>query len=536
MAHDVFISYSNKDKTVANAVLAGLEDQGIRCWIAPRDVDPGSLWSEAIVNAIGSSKVMIVIMSGNSNNSKQVVREVERAVASEVIIIPFRIENVDPTGAMAYFLATQHWLDALTPPLENHIEKLGKTIQLILSGGDKPVVEQLQNVPVEKTIPVSRRNPGSLTIALLGIAVLALFAVFIWPRIGRDISSISTPSPTTGSSPVAVVSPPPSESPTETLPVPTVITEVVPTFKVIGEYRTSRSANDIFIVDNMLYLANGGDGLVRLNVSNPDEPKLVDTYQIDDAQDVAVDGDYAYVITGEFDRRLVVMKIGPTGDTVTFPSEGNSLSGGSSLYYVTVANGLAHLTGHNYWGILDVKDPLKAKEISSWSPESNSGNPCTAVIDGNIAYIGGGWTGLHIFDISDPNKPELIGRFDTPDWIIGMEISENILYLTLGDSGLLTLDVGVPSRPILMDRLDLNGFSMKPSAAGDTLYVTYRVNQEYQVIESGIYAVDVTDPEDLKIISTYDQLDAATDIVTVDDIIYLTDESRGLFILTMNGN
>jgi len=40
MAHDVFISYSSKDKTVANAVCATVENRKVRCWIAPRDIPP----------------------------------------------------------------------------------------------------------------------------------------------------------------------------------------------------------------------------------------------------------------------------------------------------------------------------------------------------------------------------------------------------------------------------------------------------------------------------------------------------------------
>ena len=53
MAFDVFLSYSSKDKTTADAACAALENTGIRCWIAPRDIIPGMDWGEAIVNAIG---------------------------------------------------------------------------------------------------------------------------------------------------------------------------------------------------------------------------------------------------------------------------------------------------------------------------------------------------------------------------------------------------------------------------------------------------------------------------------------------------
>ncbi len=80
MNHDVFISYSSKDKNKADAVCAKLEGEKIRCWIAPRDVHPGESWAGSIVDAINDSKVFVLVFSDGSNKSKQVVREVGEAV------------------------------------------------------------------------------------------------------------------------------------------------------------------------------------------------------------------------------------------------------------------------------------------------------------------------------------------------------------------------------------------------------------------------------------------------------------------------
>ena len=44
--HDVFISHSSKDKIVADSIVAALEAAHIRCWIAPRDIKPGTDWGE----------------------------------------------------------------------------------------------------------------------------------------------------------------------------------------------------------------------------------------------------------------------------------------------------------------------------------------------------------------------------------------------------------------------------------------------------------------------------------------------------------
>ena len=100
MAHDVFISYSHKDKAIADAACAALEREGVRVWIAPRDISPGAEWGGAIIDAINNAKAMVLIFSANANDSPQIRREVERAVNKEVPILPFRIEAVEPTQSL----------------------------------------------------------------------------------------------------------------------------------------------------------------------------------------------------------------------------------------------------------------------------------------------------------------------------------------------------------------------------------------------------------------------------------------------------
>ena len=130
----VFISYSSKDVNVANMVVALLEERGHRCWIAPRDIRPGEEWAEAIIEGIRASDVFVLIFSQNANASPQILREVERAVNAGIPIIPFRIEDVGPEGSLEYFMSVPHWLDALSGPVENHIDRLAAVIEQIESG------------------------------------------------------------------------------------------------------------------------------------------------------------------------------------------------------------------------------------------------------------------------------------------------------------------------------------------------------------------------------------------------------------------
>jgi hypothetical protein len=129
MAFDVFISYPHEDKAIADAACAKLEADGIRCWIAPRDVAPGANWAGAIVDAIDNCRVMVLIFSSYANQSKQVHREVQQAFDKEKPVIPLRIEDVTPAKALSYYMHSIHWLDALTPPVDDHLQKLVETVR-----------------------------------------------------------------------------------------------------------------------------------------------------------------------------------------------------------------------------------------------------------------------------------------------------------------------------------------------------------------------------------------------------------------------
>jgi hypothetical protein len=89
---------------------------------------PGTDYAEAIVEAIENCRGTLLIFSSSANRSNQVRREIERAVQHGMPIIPFRIEDVPPSRALEVLVNAPHWLDALTPPLEQHLRRLAATI------------------------------------------------------------------------------------------------------------------------------------------------------------------------------------------------------------------------------------------------------------------------------------------------------------------------------------------------------------------------------------------------------------------------
>src|SRR4051812_45852960 len=133
MARDVFISHANDDHAVATQVCDLLEQRGVRCWIAPRDVRAGVVWDEAILDAIEQARTFLLILSTHSNESAYVKNEVNRAFSEGKPIITLRTEDVLPGRSLQLYLARHHWVDAFPPPLEPRIDQLATSIGRLLN-------------------------------------------------------------------------------------------------------------------------------------------------------------------------------------------------------------------------------------------------------------------------------------------------------------------------------------------------------------------------------------------------------------------
>ncbi len=128
MTHDVFISYATEDQVVADAAVTELEGAGIRCWIAPRNIVPGTTYAAAITRAIEQAQVFVLVFSEHTNASRHVQRELDLAINTECRVIPFRVAATEPSTELRYYIGNAQWLDAVTPPLDRHVRLLAETI------------------------------------------------------------------------------------------------------------------------------------------------------------------------------------------------------------------------------------------------------------------------------------------------------------------------------------------------------------------------------------------------------------------------
>jgi hypothetical protein len=134
MGHDVFISHAHKDKRIADAICEKLESDRVKCWIAARDISVGEDWTAATRNAIGSSHVMVLLLSENANAAPHIEREIAHAFYTRRIIIPFRLADTFPRREFLFYLGNGPWFNAVSPPAEQHLEALTACIKDLVHG------------------------------------------------------------------------------------------------------------------------------------------------------------------------------------------------------------------------------------------------------------------------------------------------------------------------------------------------------------------------------------------------------------------
>ncbi|HAF03131.1 MAG TPA: hypothetical protein DCG89_04965 [Spartobacteria bacterium] len=179
MKRTVFISHSSKDKAIGDEVCRFLEANGVSCWIAPRDVTPGKNYGAAIVDAIDECAVFVLILSDDSNKSSQVVREVERAASTDSIIIPFRVDPVQPSRNLEFYVSSSHWLDATSKPLAPHLRELLQAITNWQASGAPEREQAALSTAPSPMMPV-QRSRSWLTIAGVIAALVVVCALGLY--------------------------------------------------------------------------------------------------------------------------------------------------------------------------------------------------------------------------------------------------------------------------------------------------------------------------------------------------------------------
>lgn len=195
VGHKIFISFSSKDKKLAEKIYSHLNKNDLPCWISSKDIPAGADYQACIVDAIDKASLVVLVFSANANNSSEIAKEL--SLASKKVLIPIRIEDVLPAGAFQYQLSNRQFID-LYEDFESGLNDLTDRVRLALSSGSSGSDGQItdtgtRKIKKSKVVPIS-----SAVIAVIAATALA----------GYYASQPKTPD-----SKVTAMTPPPGDKP-----------------------------------------------------------------------------------------------------------------------------------------------------------------------------------------------------------------------------------------------------------------------------------------------------------------------------------
>lgn len=182
MTYDVFISYSSKHKDAADAICHLLEANGIRCWIAPRDIQGGQQYGDVIETAIKESKICVLVFSKSAQESQWVNAEINLAFEQNKTIIPFKVEDAPIKGQIKLMLSQKHWIDAY-PNYKEKFQDLVIAVSNALGGAGNA---QPPLHPQQKERSTHTREWGKILLGIFASLIILLLFIIIGAKISKS--------------------------------------------------------------------------------------------------------------------------------------------------------------------------------------------------------------------------------------------------------------------------------------------------------------------------------------------------------------
>lgn len=283
-----------------------------------------------------------------------------------------------------------------------------------------------------------------------------------------------------------------------------------------GAYDTDGDAQGVFLDGNTVYVADGTNGLVLVDVTQPTNPSYLgfcDTPNF--ARRSFIDGSYAYV-ADEASGLQVIDVSNPAAPSCV---GSNDTPGGARDVYVAGSEAyVADYSAGMY--VFDISTPAAPNEIGSVAtPAQGSG----VSIDGNYAYLADGFSGLQVIDITTPTNPAIMGGYNTTGFARKVFTSGNYAYVADWDAGFEILNISTPTNPSSVAKFSTTGQAWEVVADGDYAYAADDTN--------GLVVADISTIASPELVATYHATGKVHGVVVDNDFIYLANGTEGLLIL-----
>jgi len=302
------------------------------------------------------------------------------------------------------------------------------------------------------------------------------------------------------------------------LEIVNISSRAVPTFAGRCETNTEGAAFSVTLKGNYAYIADGSDGLMIANVTDPTAPTLEENYDTDGyAEDVAVKGNYAYIADGS-DGLTIANVTDPTA-----PAIEGCYDNAYSAWDVDIEGNYAYICSGYGLIIANITEPEASKFTGSYDTMEVFGN--YVAVKGDYAYVADDDNGLAIVDVSNPAEPAIESIHDIGRYTNDVAVAGDNAYVA-NSSGLVIVNITDPEKPAITCELDQTALGV--AVAGDYAYVADSYN--------GLAIVDISNPAEPAIESIRNIGGYARDVAVAGNYAYVANSSGGLAIVDVSNS
>lgn len=285
--------------------------------------------------------------------------------------------------------------------------------------------------------------------------------------------------------------------------------------RTAGSFRGE--VHDIEVVQGVAYLANGATGLTILDITEPQAPRWLSSINRT-GRILALSHDAGYVALIN-DRQEIIL----------VDARKPKLPKIAALYRSECPPDTIALTQKQV--LAGVGPHLEVINFSGPVPDAvdigaNFGGSRRAVIRDNILYVADWFSGLHLYDISEPAAPRHLGVHHTPGSPKGVVVRGDYAYVGDDDHGLQVVDISNPKRPRKVSEVATPGLAYSMKLSGDYLYLADH--------RGGFHIISVADVAHPAIVGSAQTAGKAWAVEVVDGIAYVAADNAGLLVFDVS--
>lgn len=290
-----------------------------------------------------------------------------------------------------------------------------------------------------------------------------------------------------------------------------------PAPKEVARYYTSGNAGDLVIDNAIAYVADGGNGLSVLDVSEPlNIRQLGSVHRLGEASRVGISGERALVANRQ--GQLIQVDIG----NAFSPRVTGYWPGSDTAVPFTLHGDQAYLVRNNMVASADLTRPV----LPAVSVEGlNLGGTRRAGLSGDLLYVADWFSGMHVYDISDPTRPRHKGNYHTPGSSKGILIEGDTAWVGDDDQGLQVLNISDPARPTRRSAMATTGLAYTMKKVGKLLYIADH--------RGGLHIVDVSRPKG-RLIGSFKTPGKAWAVDVRDQVAFVADDNGGILSIDVS--